>query len=149
LLLIGLWGMVVVSALLTVQPRLPFTLAIAGAVLGALAGIMQHLSISQDPQRFFEASSMMGVRRALTRTPWGRRYIAWLYFSKVVLVLVALLLLVKSTVLRVLMGYVVAYMSLMLVRDVITLKDTFALRTLDKRASSSETGDSGPPSQLA
>ena len=72
------------------QQRLPFALAIAGAVLGALAGVMQHLSISQDPQRFFEASSMMGVRRALTSAPWGQRYIAWLYFSKVVLVLVAL-----------------------------------------------------------
>ena len=71
----------------------------------------------------------MGVRRALTNTPWGRKYIAWLYFSKFVLALVAFLLL-KSPLYRVALGYLAAYFSLMLVRDAITLKDTFTLHSL-------------------
>jgi hypothetical protein len=36
------------AGFVTFQPRLPFNLAIAGG-FGALAGVMQHLSIGQDP----------------------------------------------------------------------------------------------------
>ncbi len=78
----------------------------------------------------------MGVRRALTNTAWGRRYIAWLYFSKIALVLVAFLLL-RSPLYRILLGYLTAYFSLMLVRDTVTLKDTFALYALRNSAPSS------------
>jgi len=104
------WAVFVVSAFLLVQPRLPLTLSLAGGVLGAAAGVMQHLSIKQDPNRFVAASSLMGVRRALTSTPWGRKYIAWLYFCKVVLILVAFAL-IREPLYRVLLGYLVAYAS--------------------------------------
>jgi hypothetical protein len=43
---------------------------------------MQYLSVSHDPNEFVAASSLMGVRRALTSTPWGRKYIASLYFRQ-------------------------------------------------------------------
>jgi hypothetical protein len=126
LLLICIWAIVVVSGFWIIQPRLPFALAIAGGLLGALAGVLQHLGISQDPNQFVAASSLMGVRRAFTSTPWGRKYIASLYFSKVALILIAFLL-VKRPLYQVALGYLAAYFSLMLVRDIITLKDTFAL----------------------
>jgi hypothetical protein len=129
LLLISIWVIVLVSAFVVVQPRLPFTLAIAGGLCGALAGIMQHLSISHDTRGFLAASSLMGVRRALTNTAWGRRYIAWLYFSKFALVLITFLL-IRKPLSQVLFGYLTAYFSLMLVRDIITLRDTFALHGL-------------------
>ncbi len=132
LLLICIWAIVVVSGFWIIQPRLPFSLAIAGGLLGALAGVMQHLSISHDPNEFVAASFLMGVRRALTSTPWGRKYIAWLYFSKVALILVAFLL-IKGPLYQVVLGYLAAYFSLMLVRDLITLKDTFALQSLQKQ----------------
>ena len=135
LLLICIWALVVICGLVFVQPRLPFPLAIAGGLCGVLVGVMQHLSISHDPHGFVAASSLRGVRRALTNTAWGRRYIAWLYFSKVFLMLVALLLL-KGPLYRLLVGYLTAYFSLMLVRDVITLKDTFVLSTLRNGAPS-------------
>lgn len=134
--LIFVWAMVVVLGFVVVQPRLPFILAVAGGFCGAVAGVMQHLSISQDPPGFVAASSLMGVRRALTNTVWGRRYIAWLYFSKFALVLIALILL-RSPLLRVAVGYLIAYFSLMLVRDAITLKDTFALHALQNCSTSS------------
>jgi len=41
--------MVVISGFLIFQPRLPFTLGIAGGLLGALTGMMQHLSMVHDP----------------------------------------------------------------------------------------------------
>jgi hypothetical protein len=129
LILICIWALVVFYGFVIVQPRLPFTLALAGGLCGALAGGMQHLSIKHDPHGFVAASSLMGVRRALTNTAWGRKYIAWLYLSKFALVLFAFLLL-KGPLYRVLLGYLTAYFSLMLVRDVITLKDTFALSAL-------------------
>ena len=71
----------------------------------------------------------MGVRRALTATAWGHKYIAWLYFCKVVLLLIAFLLL-RGPLLRVALGYLGAYFSLMLVRDAVTLRDTYVLHRL-------------------
>lgn len=133
LLLIVVWAIVVVSAFVIVRPRLPFTVAIAGGLCGALAGIMQHLSIRHDPLGFLAASSLMGVRCALTNTAWGRRYIAWLYFSKFALVLVTFLL-IRNSLPQVLFGYLTAYFSLMLIRDIITLRDTFALHSLRSSA---------------
>ena len=133
--LICVWAMIVVSGFVMVQPRLSFILALAGGFCGAVAGVMQHLSIKQDPPGFVAASSLMGVRRALTDTAWGRGYISCLYFSKFALVLVAFLLL-KAPLFRVVMGYLTAYFSMMLARDAITLKDTFALHALQNRATS-------------
>jgi hypothetical protein len=133
LLLISVWAIAIVSAFMIVQPRLPFTLAVAGALCGAVAGIMQHLSIRHDPRAFLASSSLMGVRRALTNTAWGRRYIAWLYFSKFALILITFLL-IRKPLPQVLFGYLTAYFSLMLVRDIITLRDTFALHGLRNSA---------------
>lgn len=133
LLFISIWAIVVVSAFVIVQPRLPFTLAMAGGLCGALAGIMQHLSISHDQRGFLAASSLMGVRRALTNTAWGRRYIAWLYFSKFALIVITFLV-IRKPLPQVLFGYLAAYFSLMLVRDIITLRDTFALHGLRNSA---------------
>jgi hypothetical protein len=137
MLLLFVWAMGVVLAFLLVQPRLPVALALAGGLLGAVAGTMQHLSISQDPSRFVAASSLMGVRRALTSTAWGRKYIAWLYFCKAVLLLIAFLL-IREPLSRVLLGYLAAYCSLMLVRDAVTLKDTYVLHRLGNPSSASE-----------
>ena len=129
LLLLFVWAIGVVFAFWIVQPRLPVALGLVGGLLGALAGTMQHLSISEDPSRFVAASSLMGVRRALTATAWGHKYIAWLYFCKVVLLLIAFLLL-RGPLLRVALGYLGAYFSLMLVRDAVTLRDTYVLHRL-------------------
>jgi len=133
-LLLFVWAMGMVLAFLVVQPHLPLALGLAGGLLGAVAGAMQHLSISQDPSRFSAASSLMGVRRALTSTAWGRKYIAWLYFSKVVLVLIAFLL-IKEPLYRVALGYLAGYFSLMLVRDGVTLRDTYVLQRLGNLSS--------------
>ena len=130
LLLIVVWTLVVVSVFLIVQPRLPLTMALAGGVFGAIAGMLQHLSIRQSPDGFIAASSLMGVRRAFTNTPWGRKYIGWLYFCKLSLIVIAFVM-IKAPFSRVILGYLAAYFSLMLVRDLVTLRDTFALHRLE------------------
>jgi hypothetical protein len=76
----------------------------------------------------------MGVRRAFTSTPWGRKYIAWLYFCKVVLLLIAFLM-IREPIFRVVLGYLAAYCSLMLVRDAVTLRDTYLLHSLGSPSS--------------
>lgn len=71
----------------------------------------------------------MEVRRGLTGNRWGRTYIGCVYVSKVTLAVLAFFL-VKTPLFRVVLGYAVAYISFMLIRDILTLKDTFTLRTL-------------------
>ena len=127
--LLFVWALAVIFAFLIVQPHLPYALGLVGGLLGALAGVMQHLSIMQDPPRFMTASSLMGVRRALTSTAWGRRYIVWLYFCKIVLLLIAFLL-IRAPLYRVALGYLAAHFSLMLVRDAVTMRDIYALHRL-------------------
>ena len=135
LLLLCVWAMGSVFAFVIVEPRIPVTLGLVGGLMGALAGTLQHLSFSQDPSRFMAASSLMGVRRALSSTAWGRKYIAWLYFCQALLPLLAFLL-IREPLYRVAVGWLAAYFSLMLVRDAVTLRDTYRLQ---KPGSSSST----------
>ena len=138
ILLIVAWGAAAIIFLVVIEPHIPIALAVAGAVLGAVGGVMQHLSFTQASAGFAAASSLMDVRRALTATTWGRRYIYWLYFSKIVLVALAFWL-VRSPILSVVFGYLTGYAALMFVRDLITLRDTFVLSHLGMHDTSSDT----------
>ncbi|HXM32850.1 MAG TPA: hypothetical protein VN921_04290 [Chthoniobacterales bacterium] len=134
ILLILAWGTATVIFLLVIQPRLPLALAVAGAVLGGVGGVMQHLSFIQARASFAAASSLMEVRRALKATMWGGHYIYWLYFSKIVLVALAFWL-VRSPLLNVIFGYLTGYAALMFVRELITLRDAFSLSHFDTHGS--------------
>ncbi len=94
-----------------------------------VAGVLQHLSIKQAPDGFTTASSLLGVRRAFTSTPWGQKYIAWLYFCKLALILIAFVL-IRGPLYRIVLGYLVSCASLMFVREAVTLRDTFELHRL-------------------
>ena len=90
---------------------------------------MQHLSFAQALSSFASSGSLMDVRRALKSTAWGSRYIKYLYACKALLIVLAIALcgpISGKTVL----GYLAAYFSLMFVREVVTLRDTFALASL-------------------
>jgi hypothetical protein len=129
LLLIVAWAAGAGLFLFVVEPHAPVALGAVGALLGAIAGMMQHLSFKQASPRFATATSLMDVRRTFTGTSWGKRYIYWLYLSKVVLAATAFVL-VRHPLLGVLFGYVAAYFSLMFVREVVTFKDTMFLNRL-------------------
>ena len=138
-LLICIWTALTAFSFLVLSPHLPFGLGVVGGLLGSAAGIFQHLSIKQNPAGFLSASSLMEVRRGLTSNRWGRTYIASIYSSKVILAVLAYAL-IRTPLYRVVLGYVVAYVSFMLVRDVLTLKDTFVLRTLKGRSAPETAG---------
>ena len=139
LLLIAVWGAVALVLLFVIEPNVPLAIALVGAGLGAVGGIMQHLSFTQAASEFRSAASLLDVRRALKATTWGSCFIAWLYFSKAVLVILAFLL-IHQPFLRVVLGYLAGYISLMFVRELVTLRDTFHLQ----RLSSQHVADSTP-----
>jgi hypothetical protein len=132
------WAVVIAFGFSVLSPHLPFALGVVGGVLGAVAGIFQHLSIKQNPEAFISAFSLKEVNLGFKTNRWGRTYIAWGYLSTVVLALLAFALI--STSFRVLFGYLVAEVSFMLVREIITLRDTITLRTLRERAAPETVG---------
>lgn len=90
---------------------------------------MQHLSISQAAGNFTGTTSLLDVRRAFKSTPWGSRYIKFLYVCKTLLVVLAVALCGPLSV-QTAFGYLAAYFSLMFVREMVTLRDTLALARL-------------------
>ena len=133
MILICVWAAVVVFGFFILNPPLPILLGIVGGLLGVEAGILQHLSISQNKDVFLSTFSFMEVRSGFTSNWLGRTYIGSVYASKIVLAILAFTL-VKAPLHRVLLGYVVAYVSFMLTRDILTLRDTFALGRLKDRS---------------
>lgn len=129
ILLILALGAAVSLFLFVFRPHAPWALAVAGGIFGAIAGIMQHLGLKQCRDVLLSASSFIEVRSALNGTAWGRRFIRWLYFSKLALIAIALIL-VRQPLLAVVFAYFAGYCSLMFVREIITLRDTFLLQRL-------------------
>ena len=136
-LLIFAWAAVAAVFLFVVEPHAPVIIAVVGAVLGAVGGVMQHLSFTQATKGFSAASTLPEVRSAFKATTWGTRYIRFLYFSKFVLIALAFVL-VRQPLFAVIFGYIAGYFSLMFVREVVTLRDTFLLHRLSTHAPNSE-----------
>jgi hypothetical protein len=128
MLFIILWAMAAALFFFVVEPRVPIVLGIAGGGCGAIAGLMQHLSLTQARDKFAAASSLLEVRRAIENTSWGSRYILWLYSCKIALIILAVLI-IRKPLLQIAFGYLAAYASLMLVRELVTLRDTIAIKS--------------------
>lgn len=129
LLLIPVWAAFAALFLFVVEPRAPLSIALAGVVLGVAGGIMQHLSFGQASAAFTAATTLIEVRKALTATTWGRRYIRFLYASNLLLITLAFLL-IRQPLLAIIFGYIAGYFSLMFAREIVTLRDTFQLQRL-------------------
>ncbi len=108
-------------------------LGVIGTLLGAIGGIMQHLSFRDASASFTTTASLLEVRSALKATTWGRRYIRFLWSCKLLLLILAFLL-IREPLFAVLFGYLAAYFSLMFVREIVTLRDTFFLHRLSTHA---------------
>ncbi|MGB8353480.1 MAG: hypothetical protein WCD79_06305 [Chthoniobacteraceae bacterium] len=126
------WGGIAALLFFVIRPHVPFIIAVVGAGLGIAGGIMQHLSIKEAASRFLGTSSLMEVRRAFKTTTWGSRYIAWIYISKIVLALLSIIL-IRSPLYSVVIGYIAGYMSFMFVREIITIRDAFYLHGLNRK----------------
>jgi hypothetical protein len=143
LLLILVWAAAAALFLFVLEPHAPVALAATGALLGTIGGIMQHLSFIQATQGFSSAASLMDVRRAFKVTRWGSRYIRFLHLSKLILIVLAFVL-VRQPFFAILFGYLAGYFSLMFVREIVTLRDTFFLKRLSSNAPETEVGGSEP-----
>jgi len=133
ILLTFAWAAVAALFLFVIEPHSPIILA----VIGAVGGVMQHLSFKEATKGFSAASSLMEVRRAFKATQWGSRYIRFLYFSKFVLIALSFLH-IRQPLLSVIFGYLAGYFTLMFVREIVTLRDTFFLQRLSANAPNSE-----------
>lgn len=128
-LFIYLWGVGSILFGLPLKPQPQAALIFLGCLAGFVIGWMQHLSISEAAHEFVGPSSLLEIRRVFKSTNWGRRSIAWLYLSKLLLALLSILL-VRKPLSHILCGYLVAYFALMFVRDIVTLRDTRRLAKL-------------------
>jgi len=133
ILFLIVWAAVAALFLFVVEPHAPILLAVMGAVLGVIGGVMQHWSFAQAAQGFSAASTWLEVRRALKATPWGARYIRFLFFSNCVLMAFAFGL-VRQPLSGVLCAYLAGYFSFMFAREIVTLRDTFLLHRLASNA---------------
>jgi hypothetical protein len=125
--------------LFIIEPHVPLIIAAFGAVLGVAAGVMQHLSIREASSSFLGTSTLMDVRRALKATTWGSRSIYWIYFTKIALAALSLGV-IHNGLLNMLFGYLAGYISFMLVRELITLRDTYFLSRLMANEVKSDAG---------
>jgi hypothetical protein len=132
-LLIFAWAAAAAAFFFVLEPHAPLWLAPVGAALGAIGGVMQHLSLRQASAGFTGASSLLEVRAALKATAWGSRYIRFLYFCKILLAVLAFAL-VRQPLLAVVFAYLAAYFSLMFVREMVTFRDTIFLHRLSTMA---------------
>ena len=133
ILLIFVWAAVAAAFFFVIEPHAPITLGVIGGLVGAIGGIMQHLSLREASASFTTTSSLLEVRGALKATTWGRLYIRFLWSCKLLLLVLAFLF-VREPLFAGLFGYLAAYFSLMFVREIVTLRDTFFLHRLSTNA---------------
>lgn len=126
-MLIPLWAVIAAAIFLTAGPRPHVAIIAVGAVLGAVGGWLQHVSLREATSGFSRATSLLEIRRAFKATKWGRCYLVFLYVSKATLLLTAIFASDRSFI-GILIAYIVGYFALMFVREVVTLRDTFYLR---------------------
>ena len=103
--------------------RVPLAL---GAVLGAALGMLQHRALREASVALIASKSAMDVRRALAATVSGRAYLYALWGSVFLVVAAAYALPPGGTH----FGAIAGYCALATVRELITLRETFALQAL-------------------
>ncbi len=104
----------------------PYLLVAIAILFGAIGGIMQVLSFKEGKEKFSSASTALDIRRIMMSTKWGKIYIYFLWTGNIILLVAALIL--KSNPL---LDFLSAFIMLMLVRELITLKITFDLRNIE------------------
>lgn len=83
-ILLVLWGALAVLLAASLSP-VPWFLFGLSALLGGAAGLVQARSLRSAGAEFVAANSLMGVRKALSSSPWGKRYIILFWCSQALL----------------------------------------------------------------
>lgn len=109
----------------------PASLFGIGALLGAVAGLLQLRALRQSQAEFLRAANALAVRRALASSLFGKIYLVLFWVSAVIFVTLSIVLLQQ----RFAIGWLAAYCCFAVVRDSVALPATFELQ---KRASSND-----------
>lgn len=117
-----LWLAITLILFILLKPY-PYILLIFGSGFGFVCGVLQYLSFNEAKNKLKEANTLIEVRNALKSTRYGKISIYALWFSNIMLVIITLLFSNNNPVI----GIIVGYFSLMLIREIITLKPTFEL----------------------
>ena len=118
----------VVAALMIIARPIPIVFPILGAILGGVGGFLQHLGLKRDYNRFGAAGSALEIRRRLTETRAGKIYLY--YFWGVVVFLVALTFALNQSPITAVAAFIVAYLTFAAVREMVTLRDVFAMQAV-------------------
>jgi uncharacterized membrane protein len=123
--LLILWGLVAVVVALAVSPT-PWLFLGVGGGLGLCAGIIQLRALRESSASLLAAQTAMDVRRALSSSRSGRRYLYAFWGSMAVLVVLAFCCLRG----RAGVGLLAGYPAFACAREFLTLRGTFELRRL-------------------
>ena len=125
IVLILVWVSFAIISSTRLKP-LPIVLIATCAILGALGGVMQRLSLTEGRENFLNNQSMLEVRAQLKKTRWGKRYIYYLWSINFVILICAM------TSGNPLWAWLSGYFTMMSAREIVTLKSTFELAKLSK-----------------
>ena len=117
-----IWGAVAFVLIWKAGPVAWFIPTIA-LVLGAIGGIMQNLSLKENPSEIATAASMLEIRNAMKVTKWGKRYLFFLWTSFAIYTGLSIW---NGT--NVPVNIFTSYFSFMCVREVVTFKATVELQ---------------------
>ena len=108
------------------RPPVPIAFPILGAILGSVGGFLQHIRLKRDYNRFGAASSLLEIRRRLAATRTGKLY--FYYFWCYIFGMVLLTFAINKSPITAVAAFIVAYLLFAAVRELITLRDVFAMR---------------------
>jgi len=128
--LIVVWALIAVSVAVISSP-IPWLFLGLGVVLGTCADFIQLLALCESSRSLLVSETAMDVRRALSSSRWGRRYLYTLWFCVVLLFLLAFYFLRSRAV----VGLFASYSAFAFMRELLTLRGTFELERLSTEQS--------------
>ncbi len=126
--LIFIWG-IFGGFFIYITVPLSFYIAGIGFCFGIVCGAMQYAAFIESKEKFLETETMLDVKRKLTQTKWGKRYIPVLWCSSFIIILSAFFIDRDNF----LYEFAAGYLSLMFIREIITLKSTYELEKMSER----------------
>lgn len=122
-ILLVVWGVLAVLSVASLSP-VPWFLVGLSALLGSAAGFVQARSLRSAGIALVAASSLLGVREALSSSPWGRRYLILFWCSQALLLVLSVWRFSEGTLLL----FPALYFGFAFVRELVSLPATFELK---------------------
>jgi hypothetical protein len=123
-LLLVVWGVLAALFVASLSP-VPWFLFGLSALLGGAAGLVQAHSLRSAGAELVAANSLMGVRKALSSSPWGKRYIILFWCSQALLLVLSVWKFSEGTLLL----FPALYFGFAFVRELVSLPATFELKS--------------------